>query len=152
MKSKYGFETTEERSRIMGRIRSTDTKPEVALRKKLWSKGYRYRKNYKGLPGTPDIVFLKEKVAVFVDGEFWHGYGWEERKKKIRANKNYWLNKIEKNIKKDKEVNKELRSKGWIVLRFWGREIGKDLDKCVQEVEKVLEGRKGGANERKRPK
>ena len=133
-KSKYGFETTPKRSRTMSRIRSIDTKPEVALRKKLWAKGYRYRKNYKGLPGTPDIVFLKEKVAVFVDGEFWHGYNWKEKKKKIKSNSNYWIPKIERNIKRDKEITKKLEGSGWLVIRLWAREVTENVDKSANKI------------------
>ena len=80
----YSFNTTEERSNIMKKIKSKDTEPEVRLAKELWKRGIRYRKNYSLLPGKPDIAITKYKIAVFVDGEFWHGYNWEEKKEKLQ--------------------------------------------------------------------
>ena len=77
----YDFDTTTERSQLMKKIHSTDTKAEIALRKALWANGIRYRKNYAKLPGKPDIAIVKNKIAIFVDGEFWHGYNWEEKKR-----------------------------------------------------------------------
>ncbi|SHJ14252.1 very short patch repair endonuclease [Lutispora thermophila] len=117
--------TPEQRKRNMQAIKGKDTKIEIMLRKKLWEKGYRYRKNYKNLPGKPDIVFTKYKVAVFCDSEFWHGYNWEEKKKRLGTNREFWIRKIEKNMERDKRVNEELISDGWIVLRFWEKEIKK---------------------------
>ena len=108
--------TPEQRRRNMQSIKSKDTKIELMLRKKLWEKGYRYRKNYKHLPGKPDIVFLKLKIAIFCDSEFWHGYNWEEKKKKIGTNREYWIKKIETNMERDKRVNEKLKSYGWIVF------------------------------------
>jgi DNA mismatch endonuclease (patch repair protein) len=122
----------------MSKIRSKETKPEVILRKKLWQIGLRYRKNYKSLKGVPDIVFLKEKVAIFVDGEFWHGYNWVEKKKKINSNRSYWIKKIEGNIERDTEVKKQLASMGWKVLRFWEKEVKSDLEKCVSKIINAL--------------
>jgi len=142
MKSKYKYNTTPQRSKLMKKIKSKDTKPEKKLRKKLWDLGYRYRKNYKELPGKPDIVFLKKKIAIFADGEFWHGYNWNSQKQKFNANKDFWINKIEMNIKRDRKVNKKLEDNGWIVLRFWEREIEKDLNKCIQRIEEAVRKRK----------
>lgn len=132
----YDFNTTEERSKIMSSIGSKDTEPEIKLRKALWHKGYRYRKNYKELPGTPDIAITKYKLAIFVDGEFWHGYNWEEKKKKISKNRDYWIPKIEKNIERDKKFKQELEKMGWVVMRFWAEnEVNENLEKCIKKIE-----------------
>lgn len=122
----------------MSKIRDKDTKPELTLRKALWSKGYRYRINVRSLPGKPDIVFRKRKVVVFMDGEFWHGYNWKEKKSKIKSNRVYWISKIEKNIARDKKNTKILQKDGWRVLRFWEHEVKNNLDGCVRAVVKFL--------------
>lgn len=129
-------ESKEYRSKMMSKIRSTGGKAEVILAKALWHKGIRYFKNYKKVYGKPDIAITKYKIAVFVDGEFWHGYDWENQKKKrIRTNRDYWIPKIEKNIERDRIVNKKLEDDGWIVLRFLEKhEVLKDLDSCVEKV------------------
>ncbi|BDR57498.1 very short patch repair endonuclease [Xylocopilactobacillus apis] len=88
--------TREQRSFNMSQIRSTNTKPEIKLRKALWNRGVRYRKNLNTLPGKPDIAITKSKIAVFIDGEFWHGYKWNENKNNIHSNRDYWIPKIEK--------------------------------------------------------
>jgi len=129
-----GFYTTPERSKIMGRIRGKNTKPELAFRKALWAAGYRYRIDYKKLIGKPDIVLKKYKTVIFIDGEYWHGYKWEERKPKVRTNREFWIPKIERNIQRDGEVNAELNNLGYKVFRFWEREIKKELDTCLQIV------------------
>ncbi len=138
----YDFDTTTERSQLMKKIHSTDTKAEIALRKALWANGIRYRKNYAKLPGKPDIAIVKNKIAIFVDGEFWHGYNWEEKKQRIKPNRSYWIPKIDKTIKRDKENNEKIRKIGWTVLRFWEHEIKKDLEKCTLEVLKKIQERK----------
>lgn len=132
----------EQRSRIMSKIHGKDTKPEIKLRKLLWNKGYRYRKNYKLLEGTPDIVLIKYRIAIFIDGEFWHGYHWRTLKNKIGSNRGYWIPKIERNIKKDREVNEVLKSKGWKVLRFWTKKILKEPEICMEEIIKEILGGK----------
>ncbi len=126
--------TKEQRRKNMQAIKSKGTKIEVALAKALWSKGYRYRKNNRTVLGTPDLTFKKFKIAVFVDSEFWHGKDWKENKNKIKSNQEFWYNKIEANIKRDKKVNKELKKQGWKVLRFWGKEIEKQLEQCVLKI------------------
>jgi DNA mismatch endonuclease (patch repair protein) len=123
----------------MSKIRSVNTKPELALRKALWNLGFRYRLNVPILKGKPDIVFNKYKVVVFVDGEFWHGYNWLEKKRKIKANRKYWVKKIEGNIKRDLENTNYLLSNGWVVFRFWEHEIKKDLLECVNKIILELE-------------
>ena len=141
----YKFNTTKERSALMKKIRSSGTKQEVNLGKALWKKGYRYRKQYGKLPGTPDFVFVKNKVAVFIDGEFWHGFNWNEKKAKIKANRDYWVPKIEKNIKRDRENNKLLKKMNWKVLRFWEKQITTDLGMCIEKIERAL---RNGANKK----
>lgn len=138
MESKYGLQTTEARSRLMRKIKGIDTTPEITLRKMLWNLGYRYRKNYSKLPGKPDIVFTKQKVAVFIDGEFWHGYEWEKKKTRITSNRDYWIKKIEANIVRDTKNTEYLVKLGWKVIRYWTREIIKQPDVCVQHIVKIL--------------
>ncbi|MCM5661943.1 very short patch repair endonuclease [Galbibacter mesophilus] len=129
-----GFYTTKKRSRIMSRIKGKNSKPEMIFRKALWAKGVRYRVNNKNLPGKPDITIKKYKLAIFIDGEFWHGYNWDERKETIKSNRGFWIPKIERNIQRDKEVNQQLAQMGFTVLRFWQREVKTDLKKCINDV------------------
>jgi DNA mismatch endonuclease (patch repair protein) len=134
MKSRHGFETTIERSELMKKIKGINTIPEVMLRKKLWSLGYRYRLNVTKLPGKPDVVINKKKLAIFIDGEFWHGYDWLNKKDKIKNNREYWIKKIEGNIKRDLEQTVKLESMGYFVLRFWEKQIKRDLDTCLEKI------------------
>ncbi len=129
-----GFYTTPERTKMMAKIRGKNTKPELLFRKALWAAGYRYRIDYKKLIGKPDIVLKKYKTVIFIDGEFWHGYNWEERKEKIKTNREFWIPKIERNLQRDREVNIALETKGYKVFRFWEKEIKKELDKCLDRV------------------
>jgi len=122
----------------MSRIKSKDTSIEVSLRKALWSAGIRYRKNYTKLPGTPDIAITKYKIAVFCDGEFWHGKDWESKKGKIQSNRDYWIKKIERNIDRDIEINRVICGNGWAVIRFWGNEIRDNLTGCVKEIQDII--------------
>ncbi|EEU91598.1 very short patch repair endonuclease [Enterococcus faecalis] len=137
-------ETKEYRSKMMSKIRSTGGKAETLLAKRIWHEGYRYFRNYKKLPGKPDIAITKYKIAIFVDGEFWHGYDWDNQKlKRIHTNRDYWIPKIEKNMAKDKQVNEELRNMGWIVIRFWEKhEVLKNINECVLEVKEAIALRK----------
>jgi len=134
-----GFYTTPERSKIMGKIHGKNTKPELAFRKALWAAGYRYRIDSKKLIGRPDIVLNKHKTVVFIDGEFWHGHNWKERKPKIKTNRDFWIAKIERNKQRDQEVNAELNRLGYRVFRFWESEIKKELDACLRDVISHLE-------------
>ena len=119
----------------MQRIRSKDTKAEILLRKALWHKGVRYRKNFSLLPGKPDIAITKYRIAIFVDGDFWHARGHEERPgEQIGTNKSFWIKKLKRNVERDRYVNELLLEQGWLVLRFWESDIKKDLEKCVDEV------------------
>lgn len=132
--------TPENRRKCMQRIKSKDTSIEVLLRKALWNKGYRYRKNYKALPGTPDIALTKYKIAIFCDGELFHGKDWEVLKPRLAKGNNgeYWVKKIERNKNRDDEVNKALLFQGWTVIRFWGTDIKKRTDECVKVVEEAV--------------
>lgn len=118
----------------MARVHSKDGKDEIIIRKLLWHEGIRYRTNYKKLPGKPDIAITKYKVAVFIDGEFWHGYDWKNRKARLKRNRDYWIPKIEYNKKHDAEVNKKLEDKGWIVLRFWSKKVLQNPEYYAQIV------------------
>ena len=134
--------TPEQRKKNMRAIRSKDTTIELALRKALGQRGIRYRKNYKGLIGKPDIVITKYRIAVFCDSDFWHGYDWENRKARIKSNQNYWIPKIERNMKRDREVTAALVEQGWIVLRFWEHTIRKELEECVDDIQEAVDVRK----------
>jgi len=132
--------TPEQRRKSMQHNRSKDTSIELALRKALWHKGYRYRKNYKKLPGSPDIALTKQKVAIFCDSEFFHGKDWEVKRSKLQKGNNpdFWISKIERNMKRDLENDQKLQFLGWTVIHFWGGEIKKDLDECIKVVEEAI--------------
>lgn len=130
---------SEQRSRNMRAIRSSGTKIEVLLGKALWATGLRYRKNCKTIFGKPDIVFRKYRLVIFCDSEFWHGKNWEREKQKIHTRREFWIPKIEGNIRRDKQVNKILKKDGWKVLRFWGNDIEKKTDRCVKKVLQTIE-------------
>lgn len=134
--------TPEQRRKNMQAIRSKDTSIELRLRKALWQEGIRYRKNYKKLPGKPDIAITKYRIAVFCDSDFWHGYDWEARNQRIKSNREYWIPKIERNMERDRAVTAQLQEAGWIVLRFWEWQIKKHLDKCVDDVRKAVLSRR----------
>lgn len=131
---------TEQRRKTMSHIRGKDTKIEVVLRKALWNRGFRYRKNYKELPGSPDICLTKYKIAIFCDSEFFHGKDWEILKPKIEKGNNgsYWAKKIQDNINRDDEVDKQLLFLGWTVIHFWGKDILKKTDECIKVIEETI--------------
>lgn len=133
--------TPEQRRRNMQAIKNKDSKIEKMLRQELWRRGLRYRKNVKGIFGHPDIAFIGKKIAVFCDSEFWHGYDWDNRKNDIKSRKEFWIPKIERNIQRDLEVNRKLEGEGWIVIRFWGKEIKKNTADCAQRVEEIIRSR-----------
>ncbi len=137
-----GKKTPEQISYNMKQVKSKDSKIEQLLRKELWSRGIRYRKNVRKVFGNPDITFIGLKIAVFCDSEFWHGYDWENRKNDFKSNTDFWIPKIERNMERDKEVNEHLRSEGWIVLRFWGNEIKKNAQECADKIEMAIKERK----------
>lgn len=131
--------TTPEISRRMGRVKLKRNKVETLLAKALWHQGYRYRLNDRKLPGSPDIVIPKYHIAIFVDGEFWHGKDFEEKKLKLKNNKDYWIEKIQENMNHDAEVNKLLWQQGWIVIRFWSTDVTKYLSGCIETVNDMKE-------------
>lgn len=135
----YG-EVSEKSHKNMSHIKSKDTRIEVALRQALWERGYRYRKNYKELPGRPDIALTKYKIAIFCDSEFFHGKDWEVLKPKLEKGKNpdYWIPKITRNMERDKEKDDALLFAGWTVIHFWGRDILRDTDECVRVIEEAI--------------
>lgn len=146
-----GFYTTKTRSKHMSKIRGKDTKPEILFRKALWRKGYRYRINYKKLIGKPDIVLKKYKTIIFIDGGFWHGYNWEEKKKKIKSNRGFWIPKIERNMQRDREVNAALEKLDYKIFRFWEHQLKKDFETCFLEVFNHLEQQKSSLKNEFKP-
>ena len=130
----------EQRHKCMSRIKSKDTSIEVSLRRALWKKGYRYRKNYSALPGKPDIVLTKYRIAIFCDGELFHGKNWEVLKPRLLKGNNpdFWVKKIERNMKRDDENDKRLLFLGWTVIHFWGNDILRNTDQCVKVVEEAI--------------
>ncbi len=132
--------TKEQRRKNMQHIKARDTSIEVKLCKSLWNKGHRYRKNYDGLPGKPDIVLTKYKIAIFCDSEFFHGKDWEVLKPRLERSNNsqYWISKISRNRVRDDEINKRLLFEGWTVIRFWGKDIQKNVDECVKVIEETI--------------
>ena len=130
--------TPEQRRKNMQAVKNKDSQIELLLRKELWARGLRYRKNVNRIYGKPDIVFIGKKIAVFCDSEFWHGYNWEERKKDFKSHQEFWIPKIERNMERDAEVTAKLESEGWTVLRFWGNEIKKNTAQCADIIEKAV--------------
>lgn len=128
----------EQISYTMSRIRGKDTGIETALRRELRRRRLHYRKNVPHLPGKPDVAFASLKVAVFCDGEFWHGHDWTRRQADLKGNRAFWVAKIERNRARDRAVDAALREAGWRVLRFWGRKIERDVGKVADLVEHVL--------------
>ena len=124
----------------MQHIRSNNTKIEIILRKALWHRGYRYRINYKKLPGKPDIVLTKYKIAIVCDGEFFHGKDWEVLRPRLEKGDNggFWISKISRNRERDDEINKKLLFMGWTVIRFWGNDIKKNTDECIRVIEETI--------------
>ena len=135
------FLTPEQRSKLMSAIRSTNTKDEVHLAKALWALGYRYRRNNKTVFGKPDFTFKKIKLAIFVDGEFFHGKNWDIDRNRIKTNSEFWIKKIERNMQRDIEVNTYLESQNWKILRFWSNDIKKNLDACILEIQNAINER-----------
>lgn len=141
--------TPEQRRKNMQHIRSKDSEIEILLRRALWMKGYRYRKNYRELPGKPDIVLTKYKIAIFCDGEFFHGKDWEVLRPRLEKSNNseFWISKISRNRERDDIINKQLLFMGWTVIRFWGNDIKKHLAECVQVIDETVFEMKLGERE-----
>jgi len=128
------FKTAEQIHFNMQKIKNKDSQLELALRKALWNKGYRYRKNVKSVYGHPDIAFIGKKIAIFCDSEFWHGYDWDNRKNDFKVHREFWYAKIERNMERDKKVTEKLESDGWTVIRFWGKDIKQNINECVMQI------------------
>ncbi len=133
--------TPEQRHKNMQAVKNKDSEIERMLRAELWKRGMRYRKNVRKIMGNPDIAFIGKKIAVFCDSEFWHGYDWENHKNDIKSNKDFWIQKIERNMQRDIEVTESLRADGWIVLRFWGKDIKQHTSDCADKIQQVWEAR-----------
>ncbi|MBQ7630119.1 MAG: DNA mismatch endonuclease Vsr [Selenomonadaceae bacterium] len=134
--------TPAQRRKNMQHVKNKDSQIELKLRRALWHAGFRYRKNYRAVFGCPDIVFLRMKIAVFCDSEFWHGYDWENRKHDLKSHQEFWIPKIERNMARDREVNERLQAEGWTVLRFFGREIKNNIDECVKIIAATIAAKK----------
>lgn len=128
--------TKEKRSEIMSKIRSKNTKIETLVFRELRRKGIYFQKHYKKAPGSPDIALPRKKIAVFIDGDFWHGYQFSKRKDKLP--KKYWKEKIENNIKRDRSNRAKLCRKGWKVFRVWEHEVSRDFDNTIKKILKNL--------------
>lgn len=138
MKHPKGYDTTPETSRRMSRVKLKRGTAEIRLAKALWHLGVRYRLNYKALPGSPDIAITKYCIAVFVDGEFWHGYDWRHRKEKLCRNRAYWLEKIQENMERDRRNDLKLQAMGWTPVHFWEKEVKKDVNGCAGDIISII--------------
>ena len=136
--SSFDFHASPLTSKRLSSVRSSHGSMETKLAKALWHRGIRYRRNYKKLPGSPDIAITKYKIAIFVDGEFWHGYDWDNAKNKIKKNKEYWVRKIEKNMERDIKNDILLKELNWLVLHFWINDLQKFFDGCVNDILDVV--------------
>ena len=122
----------------MSKIRSKGTKLEARLEEILKSVDVKFDKHL-DITGKPDFAISELKIAIFADSDFWHGYNWDEKKNEIKTNREFWYKKIERNIKRDKEVFQELQKQGWRVIRYWGHEIINTPDECQRRILDVLE-------------
>ena len=138
MKHPKSYDSTPQTRKRMSRVRLKGGKAEQLLAKALWRKGYRYRKNDKHLPGSPDIAILKHRIAVFVDGEFWHGQNWQTRKERLQRNREYWIEKIEENMARDRRNDQLLQYMGWTAIHFWEKEVLKRTEDCVAMIEETI--------------
>ena len=125
--------------KIMASIKSKDTEPELLVRQALWKRGLRYRVNVRTLPGKPDIVFTRAKIAIFCDGDFWHGHNWAVRgmaslEEELNSYSEFWRSKILSNIERDSKITLALTESGWIVIRLWESDIRKDLTSCITTI------------------
>lgn len=137
MKHPKSYDSTPEIRERMGKVKLKGSKAETSLAKALWHRGYRYRKNDKRLPGSPDIAVLRYRIAIFVDGEFWHGKDWEVRKKRLKRNREYWIEKIEENIARDLRNDVLLKQADWIPMHFWEKEVLHSLSDCIAEIDEM---------------
>lgn len=138
MKHPSSYDSTPETRKRMSRVKLKGGKAETLLAKALWHRGYRYRKNDRRLPGSPDIAILRYRIAIFIDGEFWHGKDWASRKGRLKRNREYWIEKIEENMARDLRNDQRLLQAGWMPVHFWEKEVMKDLPACVAEIEEAI--------------
>lgn len=138
MKHPKSYDSTPETRKRMSKVKLKGGKAETLFAKALWHQGYRYRKNYKKLPGSPDIAVLKHRIAIFVDGEFWHGKDWDTRKERLKRNREYWIEKIEENMARDLRNDQLLIEAGWTPIHFWEKEVIKNLPECVAGIEEMV--------------
>ena len=136
---------------LMSRVRGRDTRMEIQLRSALHRAGYRFRKNDRRLLGKPDIVFSRAKVAVFVDGDFWHArilkeHGITALRKSKDYNREFWVAKLRSNYERDRIVTAELKRRGWLVVRIWENDLKKRMDACLKRVTVALERRAACCN------
>ncbi|RZJ89382.1 MAG: very short patch repair endonuclease [Chryseobacterium sp.] len=134
-----GFYTTRQRSKLMAKIRGKNTKAELLLRSNLWAIGIRFRIHVRNMPGKPDIVINKYRLVVFVDGGFWHGFQWENKKAKLKTNSQFWIPKIERNMQRDRNNQKKLEDAGYTVMRFWDHDVIGNLSKCLNQISLYIE-------------
>ena len=139
------LKTSPEISKRMSHVKTKRNSAEVMIAKSLWHRGYRYRLNYKALPGSPDIALTKYRIAIFIDGEFWHGKDFEQRKNKLKNNKDYWIEKIQENIDRDLRNDKLLRQMDWYPIHFWSNDVIKYCNQCIDEIIYTIEDRNVGA-------
>lgn len=142
MKFQKYFDTDKNTRIRMSHVPSKRGPDENIIAYKLWHKGIRYRRNYKKLPGSPDIAITKYKIAIFIDGEFWHGYDWNESKKHLKRNRDYWIKKIEYNMERDKHNDSLLINNGWYVLHFWSKMALNHPDYCIDLIMYFIKNRK----------
>lgn len=135
------LKTSPEISKRMSNVKTKKNSAEVMLAKSLWHRGYRYRLNYKALPGSPDVALTKYRIAIFIDGEFWHGKDFEQRKTKLKNNKDYWIEKIQENIDRDLKNDKLLRQMDWYPIHFWSNDVIKYCNQCIDEIIYTIEDR-----------
>lgn len=135
------LKTSPEISKRMSHVKTKRNSAEVMIAKSLWHRGYRYRLNYKVLPGSPDIALTKYRIAIFIDGEFWHGKDFEQRKNKLKNNKDYWIEKIQENIDRDLRNDKLLRQMDWYPIHFWSNDVIKYCNQCIDEIIYTIEDR-----------
>lgn len=138
MKHPKSYDSTPETRKRMSKVKLKGGKAETTLAKALWRRGYRYRKNDKRLPGSPDIAILRHHIAIFIDGEFWHGKDWETRKTRLKRNREYWIEKIEENIARDYRNDQLLLQGGWTPIHFWEKEVIKNMSECITEIEETI--------------
>lgn len=141
MKHPKLYDSTPETRKRMSNVRLKGGKAESLLAKELWHRGYRYRKNYRKLPGSPDVAILKYNIAVFVDGEFWHGKDWEIKKERLKSNRDYWIEKIEENMARDLRNDEKLKEQGWVPIHFWEKDVLKNTDECIEKIIESINNR-----------